>query len=134
ATFLPARMNYRTNATTLQRGFTSNLRPRSTLGSCGPLLHRQRVPDTYGAIARPRDQPCAVGAEGDLVDIRRVTVQFRNKLVLLHVPKSNHIVGAGTGESRAVRAKGHAINNRAMPQDGDLLPGGGVPEANRAVL
>src|SRR5260370_28109565 len=61
--------------------FLVSLARRGLLGrSLGPLLGRQRIPDAHREVAGAGDEPGAVGAPGDGVDVVGVAAALRDLL------------------------------------------------------
>src|SRR5262249_62128517 len=100
--------------------------------------------DANREVAGAGDQPRAVGAPIDRVDVGVVAAQLRHLRVgrLLaagppgdtDVPQADRVVGTAGRQARAVGAEGGAVDHAPVRQHRQGLAGRGVPQAYRPVL
>ena len=63
------------------------------------------IPEPRGVVIAARDQPRAVGTEGDAMNAADVARELGDLGAGLHIPKAHGLIGGGRGDRPAIRAE-----------------------------
>ena len=105
-------------------------------GEVAGLLTPADLPDADALVEAGRDEPPAVGREGDAADLLGVGLEGADRGSARHLPELDRVVGGGAAgrHQLAVRAEGERGDLAGMPlEPAQLLPVCRVVEADRAV-